>query len=192
MQLVVPSAVRNAVSAATTIFTTNSITLCFFSIVFNLNDNLNFNFFNLTQIPRISRIWKKKTLKTSLCAAGSTSLILICRFKFCSSELDSPCPTSQNSLRLAALSEKQWKPYGNLTGNTPLIFQVFRRGGCCPVRVVECLGGIVWELAHKQWQTDITPTTIVATIHPGFRGFCLLRPFRNQLIRVNPCYSWSF
>ena len=30
MQLVVPSAVRNAVSAATTIFTTNSITLCFF------------------------------------------------------------------------------------------------------------------------------------------------------------------
>ena len=30
MQLVVPSAVRNAVSAATITFTANSITLCFF------------------------------------------------------------------------------------------------------------------------------------------------------------------
>ena len=30
MQLVVPSAVKNAVSAATTTFTANSITFCFF------------------------------------------------------------------------------------------------------------------------------------------------------------------
>ena len=35
MQLVVPNAVRNAVSAATTIFTANSIQR-FFSMVFNL------------------------------------------------------------------------------------------------------------------------------------------------------------
>ena len=34
MQLVVPSAVRNAVSAATTTFTANSITLCFFILGF--------------------------------------------------------------------------------------------------------------------------------------------------------------
>ena len=33
MQLVVPSAVKNAVSAATITFTANSITLCFFIIV---------------------------------------------------------------------------------------------------------------------------------------------------------------
>ena len=33
MQLVVPSAVRNAVSAATTTFTANSITLCFFMVL---------------------------------------------------------------------------------------------------------------------------------------------------------------
>ena len=30
-------------------------------------------------------------------------------FKFCSSQLDSSCPTSQNNLRLAALSEKPKK-----------------------------------------------------------------------------------
>ena len=36
MQLVVPNAVRKAVSAATTIFTTISNALCFFSMVFNL------------------------------------------------------------------------------------------------------------------------------------------------------------
>ena len=35
MQLVVPSAVRNAVSAATTTFTANSITLCFFILGLN-------------------------------------------------------------------------------------------------------------------------------------------------------------
>ena len=42
MQLVVPSAVRNAVSAATITFTANSITLCFFidiNFFFSFNTN---------------------------------------------------------------------------------------------------------------------------------------------------------
>ena len=52
MQLVVPSAVRNAVSAATITFTASSTILCFFMIynnLFFLNDNLDNsdNFFDL-------------------------------------------------------------------------------------------------------------------------------------------------
>ncbi len=39
MQLVVPSAVRNAVSAATMIFTVNSITFCFFIFSYFLNSD---------------------------------------------------------------------------------------------------------------------------------------------------------
>ena len=33
-------------------------------------------------------------------------------FKFCSNKLDSPCPTTQNSLRLAALPRKNIKKLG--------------------------------------------------------------------------------
>ena len=105
---------------------------------------------SLEHLHKPVSIIKQKPQKTTLRTACSASLILICRFKFCSSQLDSPCPTSYNSLRLAALSEKPQKLCGNLqfnkvnpTGNTPLIFQVFRRNGCCPARVVVCLDGIV-------------------------------------------------
>ena len=48
MQLVVPSAVRNAVSAATITFTASSMILCFFIIS---------SFLFVTQIPQISQIF---------------------------------------------------------------------------------------------------------------------------------------
>ena len=48
MQLVVPSAVRNAVSAATRTFTASSMILCFFIIS---------SFLFVTQIPQISQIF---------------------------------------------------------------------------------------------------------------------------------------
>jgi len=50
MQLVVPNAVRNAVSAATTIFTTISNALCFFSIVVFLFHFLIFSFFHSQKV----------------------------------------------------------------------------------------------------------------------------------------------
>ena len=48
MQLVVPSAVRNAVSAATITFTASSMIRCFFIIS---------SFLFVTQIPQISQIF---------------------------------------------------------------------------------------------------------------------------------------
>ena len=51
MHEVVPSAVRNAVSAATTTFTAISINLCF--LIFSLINC----FLNFTQIPQISQIF---------------------------------------------------------------------------------------------------------------------------------------
>ena len=48
MQLVVPSAVRNAVSAATITFTASSMILCFFIIS---------SFLFVTQIPQILQIF---------------------------------------------------------------------------------------------------------------------------------------
>ena len=59
MQLVVPSAVRNAVSAATTTFTANSINFCFFILGFLILPRihtefhgilLNTNLTNLTNL----------------------------------------------------------------------------------------------------------------------------------------------
>ena len=44
MQLVVPSAVRNAVSAATTTFTANSITFCFFILGFKFLPRIHTEF----------------------------------------------------------------------------------------------------------------------------------------------------
>ena len=52
---------------------------------------------------------KTKTTKTLGGAAGSTSTHSKFSFKFCSSKLNSPCPTTQNSLRLAALPRKTEK-----------------------------------------------------------------------------------
>ena len=52
---------------------------------------------------------KTKSTKTLGGAAGSTSTHSKFSFKFCSSKLNSPCPTTQNSLRLAALPRKTEK-----------------------------------------------------------------------------------
>ena len=52
MQLVVPSAVRNAVSAATITFTANSITLCFFidiNFFFSTTNFTNYTNFGCAQ-----------------------------------------------------------------------------------------------------------------------------------------------
>ena len=81
MQLVVPSAVRNAVSAATITFTASSITLCFFMILSpffchtDLTD-LTDLFFALQKISQISAA---KDLTDFLCAVAASMLHLSVR-----------------------------------------------------------------------------------------------------------------
>ena len=60
MQLVVPSAVRNAVSAATTTFTANSINFCFFILGFlflpRIHTDFHRVFYCLAEITEITEI----------------------------------------------------------------------------------------------------------------------------------------
>ena len=64
-------------------------------------------------------------------------------------------------------------------------FLGFSEGWLLPCKGAECLDGIVWELTHKQWQTNITPTTIVATIHPRFYRFSSITQHRHLLVSRN-------
>ena len=63
MQLVVPSAVRNAVSAATRTFTASSMILCFFIIS---------SFLFVTQIPQISQIFFLSRIREFLSLSHSS------------------------------------------------------------------------------------------------------------------------